>query len=237
MSSRILVATGAALLAGVLGLGARPDKGTEGPPEGVSLTGYWKLDRDRSDDPDDKAREALEGMRTDGHDPPGGGTPSGPGIDVTTPGDPRTTTPEPTGPGQPGQRGPYGRPGGRGQYPYGGGRDPRAAVFPEINRPKELTIAQRTTLVLIQEGDDEGSVRGVHTDGQRRAMPAGRGDMRGTWEDGQLVVETWRSDGVQTVETYELAVDPRELTVTVSVMARGMHPLSIKSVYVPDTSK
>ncbi|MHC4507269.1 MAG: hypothetical protein ACYTFI_28705 [Planctomycetota bacterium] len=233
MSSRILVAAGITLLVGGLGLTAPPGSGAEGPPEGVSLTGYWKLDRDRSDDPDDKAREALEGMRTDGHDP-GGETPTGPGIDVTTPGDPRTTTPAPAGPGQ---RGPYGRPGERGQYPYGGGRDPRAAVFPEIDRPKELTIAQRTSLVLIQEGDDEGSVRGVHTDGQRRQMPAGRGEIRGAWEDGQLIVETWRSDGVQTVETYELTADPRELKVTLSVMARGMNPLTVESVYVPDPSK
>lgn len=234
MSSRFLVVTGAVVLAG--GLGATPVHGAEDPPEGVSLTGYWKLDRDRSDDPDDKAREALEGMRTDGHDP-GGGTPTGPGIDVTTPGDPRTTSPAPTGPGQPGQRGPYGRPEGRGRYPYGGGKDPRAAVFPEIDRPKELAIAQRPSLILIQEGDDEGSVRGVHTDGQRRPMPAGRGDIRGAWEDGQLVVETWQSDGVQTVETYELTADPRELKVTVSVMARGTHPLTVESVYVPDASK
>ncbi len=236
MSSRILVAMGVAVLAGGLTLGAPPRRSAEGPPEGVSLTGYWKLDRDRSDDPDEKAREAMEGMRTDGHDPGAGGTPTGPGIDVMTPGDPRTTTPAPAGPGQ-GERSPYGGGQPRGRSPYGGGRDPRAAVFPEIDRPKELTIAQRTSLVLIQEGDDEGSVRGVHTDGQRRPMPAGRGDIRGAWEDGQLVVETWRSDGVQTVETYELAADARELTVTVSVMARGLHPLAIKSVYVPDTSK
>jgi hypothetical protein len=240
MSTRSLAVTGAAVLAGGLTLGAPAGPGAEGPPEGVSLTGYWKLDRERSDDPKEKAREAMEGMSTDGYDPGADGTPTGPGIDVTTPGDPRTTTPAPASPGSPGQRGesPYGRPPrGRGQYPYGGGRDPRAAVFPEIDRPKELTIAQRTSLVLIQEGDDEGSVRGVHTDGQRRPMPAGRGDIRGHWEDGRLIVETWRSDGVQTVETFALAADARELTVTVSVMARGLLPLTIQSLYEPDVSK
>ncbi len=98
-------------------------------------------------------------------------------------------------------------------------------------------IAQRTSLVLIQEGDDEGSVRGVHTDGRRRPMPAGRGEIRGHWENGQLVVETWRNDGLQLVETFELASDPRELTVTVAVMAPGMHPLTVTSVYEPDRSK
>lgn len=238
MRSRILAVTGAAVLAGGLALGVGPGHGGDGPPEGISLTGYWKLDRDRSDDPDEKAREALEGMGTGGHEPGSEGTPTGPGIDVTTPGDPRTT-PAPAGPRPPGEGGrpPYGVGQPTGRSPYGGGRDPRAAVFPEIDRPRELTIAQRPSLVLIQEGDDEGSVRGVHTDGQRRAMPAGRGEMRGAWEDGQLVVETWRSDGLQTVETYELTLDPRELKVTLSLMARGMNPVTVESVYVPDTSK
>ncbi|MEE8218546.1 MAG: hypothetical protein V3S03_06230 [Vicinamibacteria bacterium] len=228
MSSRTMVVTGVAVLAGGLTLGTLPGHGDEGPPAGMSLTGYWKLDRDRSDDPKEKAREAMEGMRTGDYDPGSGGAPTGPGIDVMTPGDPRTTTPTRVGPRQPQDRG---------QSPYGGGGDPRRAVFPEFDRPKELMIAQRTSLVLIQEGDDEGSVRGVHTDGRRRPMPAGRGEIRGHWENGQLVVETWRNDGLQLVETFELASDPRELTVTVAVMAPGMHPLTVTSVYEPDRSK
>ena len=228
MSSRTRAVTGVAVLAGGLTLAAPLGHGAEGPPTGMSLTGYWKLDRDRSDDPKDKAREAMEGMRTGDNDPGSGGAPTGPGIDVMTPGDPRTRTPTGTG---------SGRQPNRGGYPYGGGSDPRRTVFPEFDRPKELMIAQRTSLVLIQEGDDEGSVRGVHTDGRRRPMPAGRGEIRGHWENGQLVVETWRNDGLHLVETFELASDPRELTVTVAVMAPGMHPLTVTSVYEPDRSK
>jgi hypothetical protein len=205
-----------------------PPTRAEGPLPGVSLTGYWKLDRERSDDPKQKVREAMEGMRT-GEYTPGGESPTGPGVDVMTPGDPRTRNP--TGPGG-GVLPPYGgQPGRRGQSPYGGGGDPRAAVLPEIDRPKELLIAQRTSLVLIQEGDDEDSVRGVHTDGQRRPIPGGGGEMSGAWEEGKLVVETWRDDGVRRTETFELSADGRELTVIVSIAAPQMPSLTIKSLY------
>ena len=133
-------------------------------------------------------------------------------------------------------RPPYG---GRGPYPQDpyGMNDPRAAAIPEFDRPKELTIAQRSTLVLIQEGHDEGSVRGVHTDGHRRAMPAYRGEIQGRWEDGHLVVETWRANGLHTVETFEVQANPRELKVTLSVVVQGLDPISIESLYVPDLSR
>ena len=63
MRSRTMAS--ATVLTAVLAL-APPPGHAEGPPKGVSLTGYWKLDRDRSDDPKEKAREAMEGMRTGG---------------------------------------------------------------------------------------------------------------------------------------------------------------------------
>jgi hypothetical protein len=178
----------------VLTLGPSPGRADEGPPDGISLTGYWKLNRNRSDDPRAKTLEALEALRT--------------GI-FEQRRDPRV---------------PY--PG-----PYGSGTDARSAAFSEIDRPKELTIAQRATLVLIQDGDDEGSVRGVHTDGRRRPMPAGRGDLRGRWEDGRLVVETWRNNGLRVTESYDLSLDPRELRVTVEITAPGLPSILVTSLY------
>lgn len=206
MTPRTLVAASGALLWAGLVLGLPEGLGAQGPPEGISLTGYWKLDKNRSDDPDDKIREAMADLRTVPYQP-----------------DPRT-------------QGPYGR------RPYPNDPyaqpDPRAVALSTLDdRPKELLIAQRTTMVLIQEGDDEGSVRGVRTDGQRRPMPAGRGEMQGRWEDGALVVETWRADGLETVETFELSTDPREIKVTFLVTIRGLDPISIISIYQPDRSK
>jgi hypothetical protein len=199
-----------------------PSGRPEGPPKGVSLTGYWTLDRDRSDDPRQKVREAMEGMRP-GDSIPGGEMPAGPGVDVMTPGDPRVHDP-------------FGAP--RGRRPGTIGPDPRSAVFAEIEQPKELTIAQRSALVLIQEGDDEDDVRGIHTDGQPRPIPGGGGTMSGAWEDGHLVVETRRDDGLRRTETFELSADGRELTVTVHLAAPHMRSLTVTSVYeraeVPD---
>ncbi len=247
MRSRTITNAAVVLSAG-LAL-APPPARAEGPPEGVSLTGHWKLDRERSDDPKQKVRQAMEAMRT-GESTPGGESSAGPGVDVMTPGDPRSRNPPPVDapidterlpPVEPGGRDPYGggrrQPGGWGQPPYGGREAPRAAVFPEINRPKELLIAQRTSLVLIQEGDDEGSVRGVHTDGQRHPMPGGGEEMSGAWEGGKLVVETRRDDGVRRTETFELSADGSELTVTIHIAAPRIPSLTITSIYEPGASK
>ena len=206
MTPRSFVASVGALLWAGLVLGPPESRGAQGPPAGVSLTGYWKLDKNRSDDPGDKIKEAMAGLRTVPYMP-----------------DPRT-------------QGPYGR------RPYPNDPyaqpDPRAAALSVLDdRPTELLIAQRTTMVLIQEGDDEGSVRGVHTDGHRRPMPAGRGEIQGRWESGALVVETWRADGLETVETFELSADPREIKVTLSLTIRGLDPITLTSVYEPDPSK
>jgi hypothetical protein len=131
---------------------------------------------------------------------------------------------------------PYDRDPYRRRDPFRRNRQAQRAAFPELDRPKELTIAQRSTLVLIQEGDDEGSVRGIHTDGRRRPLPGGRGEMRGQWEEGDLVVESWGNDGLQLVEIYALSPDPRELTVTVEIVAPGLPPLTVRSVYLPTPS-
>jgi hypothetical protein len=215
MGSRAILVSAIALTIG-LAIGPRPARATddtpsgrtEGPPEGISLTGHWDLDRDRSDDPRQKGREAMEGMRT--------GEPTRPGVDVMTPGDPRVHDPS----GAP-----------RGRRPGTIGPDARSAVFPEIEQPKELTIAQRSTLVLIQEGDDEDNVRGIHTDGQPRPIPGG-GVMSGAWEDGHLVVETRRDDGLRRKETFELSADGRELTLTVHLAAPRMRSLTVTSLYL-----
>ena len=68
-------------------------------------------------------------------------------------------------------------------------------------------------------------------------MPAGRGEISGRWEDTALVVETLRADGVETVETFQLSTDPREIKVTLSVTIRGLDPITLTSIYEPDPSK
>jgi hypothetical protein len=208
----------------------------------VSLTGRWVLDPARSDDPGQVVGDAMKGVGTDDTGPlgpvdpvgpprtPGGsGTPrdhggdeppTGPGIDVMTPGV--------TGVG--GADDPFHR------RSSGAGRSAaREAYAFVLDLPEALTIAQRPSLILIQEGDDEGRVRGLHPDGSRRPGPDGPTETR--WEKGgRLHVKSWRDDGVDVDETFELALDRSQLTVTVRVVQGGT-ALNLKRVFVPEESE
>jgi hypothetical protein len=243
MGARAVVATLAAS-AVVLALGSAAAQTEEPspPPPGVSLTGHWVLDPARSDDPGQVVRDAMKGVGTDDSGPvgpvdpvgpptsPGGsGTPrdhgggeppAGPGVDVMTPGV--------TGAGGPGN--PFHR------RSSGAGRSiPREAYAFVLDLPEALTIAQRPSLILIQEGDDESRVRGLHPDGSRRPGPDGPTETR--WEKGgRLHVKTWRDDGVDVEETFALAPDKSQLTVTVRVVQAGA-TLTLQRVFVPGESE
>jgi hypothetical protein len=233
------------------------------PPPGVTLTGRWRLDPDQSDDPGQKVREAREGVRTEDTGPrdptgPGGvGTPTGPGgvgtprepVGIRVPRDPGEPgirrdpagADPPTGPGvdvmTPGVTGSgvSGDPFGRGSS--GSGRSqPRAAFAYVLDLPETLTIAQRPALILIQENDDEGRVRGLHPDGARHQVTGTRSATRTHWEKGRLHVETWREDGVDVDEVFAIAPDRSRLTVTVTVV-EGATSLVLERVFLPDESE
>ena len=204
------------------------------PPAGVSLTGRWKLDPALSDDAGEKAREAMESRQSDGDhrrvprphfpDPggfpgdPGEGVPTGPGVDVTTPGM--------TGPaaGDPFEK--------RGSSRSSGSQR-RAALEHVVDLPEILTIAQRPALILIEEDDDEGRIRALRPDGIRVRSTDGRSESRTHWSKGLLHVETWHDDGVQTREVFDLAPDATRLTVTVHVNDGGA-AITLERVFRPD---
>jgi hypothetical protein len=209
------------------------------PPPGLSLTGRWRLDPARSDDPKRKVRDAMKGIETDDSGPVGPiGPPSTPGRGGT-PRDPGRGDPPPTGPGvdvmTPGVSGVGGSDDPFHRRPSGSSRsEARAAYGVVLDLPEALTIAQRPSLILVQEDDDEGRVRGLHPDGSRRRGPLGATEAR--WEEGgRLRVKTWRDDGVDVDETFELAPDRSRLTVTVRVAQGGVH-MTLERVFVPDES-
>ena len=213
---------------------SRGEAPTSAPPPGLSLTGQWKLDPELSDDPGRKVKEAMAGTRTDDvgpvrpptspgrsgppQDPRDGGAPTGPGVDIMTPGM--------TGAGGSGD--PFGTGSSRSSR-----SDPRAAYEYVLDLPKTLTIAQRSSLILIQEDDDEGRVRGLHPDGARHQAPGGQSATRTRWEKGRLHVETWRGDGVDVDEVFELAPDGKLLTVTVHVTEGGTS-MTLERVFRPE---
>jgi hypothetical protein len=200
------------------------------PPQGVTLTGQWVLDPEQSDDPDEVVQN-MKGVPTDDTGPVGGPTgpgqagrprdpqgrepPSGPGVDVMTPG-----VTGGVGGGDPLRRTPSGS-----KWPV-----PRAAYGYLLDLPQTLTIAQRPSLILIQDDDDEGRTRGLRPDGVRRRSPDGAAETRTRWEDAGLHVETWRDDGVHVDELFELGADGSLLSVTLNVAESGV-TLDVERVF------
>jgi hypothetical protein len=209
------------------------------PSPGVSLTGRWELDPALSDDPGDKVQEAMKGLQTDPRpryppvypgqpgiprDPeqrpgPSRVVPTGPGVDITTPGMTGTPTDDPFA---------------RGGSSRSSRSQSRAAFDHVLDLPETLTIAQRPSLILIQENDDEGAIRALRPDGVRRQSSDGSED-RTRWDKGLLHVETWHDDGVEVEEIFELAPDGTRLTVTIRVDDGGS-AISVERVFRPDES-
>jgi hypothetical protein len=208
----------------------------ESPPTtsspGVDLTGYWRLDPDLSDGADPRGRGATRAHQSD-HGPPrppvvhpGRGD---------TPWD-RDETPKPTGPGvdimTPGVTGT-----GETDDPFRRGGSSRSSSSPARpvsayvrDLPETLAIAQRPSLILIQENDDEGRTRALRPDGVRHRGVDGESEHRTRWEKGLLHVETWHDDGVRVEEIFELAPDGALLTVTVTVTDGG-GPVVLERVF------
>ena len=232
------VLVGLALLVAPAALAQEPagEQPLTAPPPGVSLTGRWKLDPKLSDEPGNKVREAMKGLQSDRdrrrppvYPGPGGipgdqgegKAPTGPGIDVTTPG--MTGPPE------------TGDPFDRGGSSRSSRSQSRAAFDYVLDLPETLTIAQRPSLILIQENDDEGRVRALRPDGTRVRSSGGQSESQTRWEKGLLRVETWHDDGVRVEEIFELAPDRSLLTVTVRVNDGGS-AISLERVFRPDES-
>jgi hypothetical protein len=126
-----------------------------------------------------------------------------------------------------------GDPFGRGGASRSSRSQARAAFDHVLDLPETLTIAQRPSLILIQENDDEGRTRALRPDGVRHQTPGGQSENRTRWEKGLLHVETWHDDGVHAEEIFELAPDASLLTVTVRVDDGGSD-ISLERVFRPD---
>jgi len=238
-----------ALVAGlaILGAPAVPAQETGGgpgltnPPPGVSLTGRWVIDLALSDNPDEKVQDAMKGLQSDRDDRgghrgptfpvypgPGGITdqgegqaPTGPGIDVTTPGVTGTV--------------PTGDPFARGGSPGSSRSQARGAFDYVLDLPEVLTIAQRPSLILIQEDDDEGRTRALRPDGARVQSAGGDSESRTRWDKGLLYVDTWHDDGVHVEEIFDLAPDRSLLTVSVRANDGGS-AIALERVFRLDES-
>jgi hypothetical protein len=171
----------------------------------ADLAGRWTLNRDLSDDAREKMRE---GMSKRG--PGGGGGPGGPGGGMG---------------GPPGRGGP----GGMGGPPGGGaGDDPREAMRAILEPAEELQIAQSEAEIAVDE--KFGRMRRLHPDGKKYKTDNGASEIKSTWKDGRLVVETKGSRGT-VVETWERVPDGSRLIVNVRLEGGVGPKLELKRIY------
>ena len=172
----------------------------------VDLSGRWVYNRELSDDAREKMREGREAAG------PGGGGAGG------------------FGPAGGGMSGRGGRPGSRPGGTAGAddeGEAPRAILDPA----EELAIAQTGAEITVDE--KFGSTRRLHPDGRKYKTDNGTSEIKASWKEGRLLVETRPDRGGSVVETWELAPERNRLVVSVKVEAGGgLGPaVTLKRVY------
>lgn len=176
----------------------------------ADLSGRWKLNREKSDDPRVKMQarrpHSPGGSRGPMGGPMGGGPRGGPGM----------------GPGG-------GRPGG----PAGPGERPDAERLKERETAQaELTITQHEPELTIE--DASGQRRFLYTDGRESRRDGENGEsleVKTRWKGERVVVETRGGRGNVT-ESYLLAREGRELIVETRLEGQGPDgALTFKRVY------
>ena len=185
-------------------------------PLAADLSGRWVFNRELSDDAREKMREAREkGGGPGGGRPPGGGGMGGPG-----------------GGGMGGQGGGgMGGGGGRMGPPPGGmgGDDPRETMRALLEPAEELTIVQTAAELAVEE--KFGATRRLHPDGKKYKTDNGASEIKSSWKEGKLVVETKSVRGGRVLETWERIPDGSRLIVNVK-MEGGFGPgLLLKRIY------
>ena len=206
----------AAALAISISMLGLPGSALPGEPQKASssadLAGRWTFNKELSDDAREKMREEMSkrGGPGGGMGGPGGGS-AGPGGGTGAPGGGR------------GGRGGMGGPPGT-----GGDDDPREAMRAILEPAEELLIAQTEAEIAVDE--KFGWMRRLHPDGKKYKTDNGASEIKSTWKDGRLVVETKGSRG-SVVETWERVPDGSRLIVNVRLEGGAGPKLELKRIY------
>jgi hypothetical protein len=186
----------------------------------ADLSGRWLYNRELSDD----AREKMREGRERGGGPGGGRPPMGPGGGGGMGG--------PGGGGMGGAGGGgTGGGGGRMGPPPGtaGDDDPREAMRAIIEPAEELAIAQAGTEIAVDE--KFGRTRRLHPDGRKYKTDNGTSEIRTSWKEGRLLVETRRERGGGVVETWELVPDGSRIILNVKMEGEFGSGVALKRIY------
>jgi hypothetical protein len=135
------------------------------------------------------------------------------------------------GRGGPGGGGMGGRGGGpMGPPPDGMGDDDARESMRAIFEPaEELAVTQTATEVAIDE--KFGRTRRLHPDGKKYKTENGTSEIKTSWKEGKLVVETKRDRGTGVIETWELVPDASRIIVNVKMQGGFGPSVTLKRIY------
>ena len=130
-----------------------------------------------------------------------------------------------------GMGGPGGGGGGRMGPPPGMGGDDgsREAMRAILEPAEELAIAQTGTEIAVDE--KFGRTRRLHPDGKKYKTDNGASEIKTSWKDGRLLVETKGSRGGGVVETWEVSPDGSRLIVNVKMQGGFGPSVELKRIY------
>jgi len=187
---------------------ASADEKAKVAPSTADLSGRWVYNRELSDDAHKKMREGMQGRGGTGGGGPGGGGMGGPG-----------------GGGKGGRGGQMGPPPGG----MGGDDDPRESMRAIFEPAEELALTQAGPEIAIDE--KFGRTRRLHPDGKKYKTDNGASEIKTSWKEGKLLVETKGARGGAVVETWELVPDRSRIIVMVK-MEGGFGPsVELKRIY------
>jgi hypothetical protein len=191
---------------------APADEKTKAEPATVDLSGRWVYNRELSDDARQKMREGREGRGG-----PGGGGMGGPGGGMGGPGG--------GGMGGRGGGGPMGpRPGA-----MGGDDDARMSIQAIFEPAEELVVARSGNEISI--ADKFGRARRLHPDGKKYKTENGASEIKTSWKQEKLSVETKGARGGGVAETWELVPDRSRIIVMVKMQGGFGPSVTLKRIY------
>lgn len=227
---KILILNGVCMLGSGLVLGQAPPGPITPPPTAVSaqpapappkkpevaprkdIMGAWRFNKDESDDPREKlrqARDADSGSR-------GGGGYGGPRV------------------GWPGGGGPMGG-GGYGGHRSSSQDDESSRLGDLVNPARELQIIRRSPNdPEVEMIDDRERRRIFYTDGRKieKQKDPGMEEISAHWEENKLVTDEKGPHNGKLSRTLEVSSDGKQLLETVRATdSKGNHPLTVQYVY------
>jgi len=94
---------------------------------------------------------------------------------------------------------------------------------------EELAITQSGTEIAVDE--KFGRTRRLHPDGRKYKTDNGTSEIKASWKEGKLLVETKRDRGTGVVEVWELVPDGSRIILNVKMQGEFGAGIALKRIY------